>query len=683
MAMTATQQPGTTPTTMQRPLQPDDLFNLTLVGDVTISPDGGTVVYVQTRMDRGANEYRADLWVVATAGGTARQLTREPRVAGMPRYSPDGTWLAFTSDRAEKGKRHLYTMPTDGGEARQLTHGEYGVGDYSWSPDSTRLVFTRTETEGKRHEDAATKKDDLPPEQRVTDDVRTIDRVRNKLDGRGWTYDRRTHLWLVDLEGQESRLTHGPYDETAPAWSPDGYRIAYVSRRGDDADFHNNFDLYVRYIEGDVERLLPTPPGPLDAPVWSPDSALIAYVGSDQLDGAGANSDLWVIPPHVTDAGAARNLTGGSDMSIGLDVGSDARAGLSAMRPAWSPEGDALYAVASVRGDSPLWRVSLEDGAMTQVVGGTRQVQSFAWDAKGETLALNLGDLRNPGDVYVSTDGAASARRTDTNGAFFAGVELARPEAFTYTGPKGWEVHGWLVPPVGVAEDVKAPLVLEIHGGPHTAYGNAFNFEFQLLAAQGWGVLFTNPRGSTGYGEAFTKASNDDWGGDDYRDLMAGVDAALARAPWADAERLGVLGGSYGGYMTNWIVTQTPRFKAAVTLRSICNMVSKWGTSDIGYYGNDLQWGGPPWTNMAFYLERSPLTHVANVTTPLLILHAENDLRCRIEQGEQFFTALKYLRREVKMVRFPDEGHELSRSGQPLHRLENAQQIVGWFRDHL
>ncbi len=667
----------------KRPIQPEDLFNLTFVGDVTISPDGSTVVHVQTRMDRGANEYRADLWAVAASGGAPRQLTREARVAGMPRYSPDGKWLAFTSDRAEKGTRHLYALPTDGGEARQLTRGTYGVGDYSWSPDSTRLVFTRTEIEGKRHEDADTKKDETPPDERVTDDVRTIDRVRNKLDGRGWTHDRRTHLWIVNLDGQESRLTDGPYDETAPAWSPDGWRVAYVSRRGNDADFHDNDDLYIRYIEGDVEQLIPTPPGPLDAPAWSPDSALIAYVGSDQPDAAGANSDLWVIPPYVQDAGAARNLTGGSNISIGLDVGSDARAGLSAMRPAWSPKGDALYVVASVRGDSPLWRVSLKDGAMTQVVGGARQVQSFAHDAKGKTLALNLGDVLDPGDVYVSAGGAAPGRRTDANGAFFAGVELSVPESFTYTGPQGWDVHGWLVPPVGVADGAKAPLILEIHGGPHTAYGNAFNFEFQLLAAQGWGVLFTNPRGSTGYGEAFTKASNDDWGGGDYGDLIAGVDAALDRAPWADADRLGVLGGSYGGYMTNWIVTQTQRFKAAVTLRSICNMVSKWGTSDIGYYGNDLQWGGPPWANMAFYLDRSPLTHVANVTTPLLILHAENDLRCRIEQGEQFFTALKYLRREVRMVRFPDEGHELSRSGQPLHRLENARLIVGWFRDHL
>jgi dipeptidyl aminopeptidase/acylaminoacyl peptidase len=225
--------------------------------------------------------------------------------------------------------------------------------------------------------------------------------------------------------------------------------------------------------------------------------------------------------------------------------------------------------------------------------------------------------------------------------------------------------------------------VLEIHGGPHAAYGEAFFFEFQVLAGQGHGVLFINPRGSTGYSERFTMASNDDWGGNDYRDLMLGVDTAIARNAWIDPARLGVTGGSFGGYMTNWIVTQTDRFKAAVTQRSISNMISKWGVSDIGYMGNDLQWGGPPWENLQFYLDRSPLMHVTKVVTPLLIIHSERDLRCPIEQGEQFFTALKYLRREVEMVRFPDEGHELSRSGQPLHRLERLQRIAGWFRDRL
>jgi len=683
MTSTATETQATTNTdamTEKRSVRADDLFNLTFVGDVTISPDGATICYVQTRMDRAENVYRSDLWVVPTDGSReARPFTNVPRTVASPHYAPDGRYLAFLADRDEKGKRQLWIIPTVGGEARRLTSGDTSVNDYAWSPDGARLVFTR----GEKYPVPPPPNETDPATERVTDDVLTIDRVRNRADGRGWTFNTRTHLWLVDCEGQETRLTGGDYDETSPAWSPDGAQIAFVSRRMADADFTNTSDLYIIPATGGDACLIPTPAGPLDTPAWSPDGARIAYTGSDRPNVAGVNTHLWVVPADATDAGVARNLMGHVDLSVGLDVASDSRAGLSGMRPAWSPDGAALYIAASVRGTTPLWRVPLDGGEMTRVVDGPRQVQSCAWDAAGHTLALNLGDALNPGEVFVSAGGAEPHRLTTANAAFFATVNLVAPEPFAFTGPKGWEIAGWLMKPAGYTAGQMYPCVLEIHGGPHTAYGEAFLFEFQLLAAQGWGVLAVNPRGSTGYGEPFTMASNDDWGGDDYRDLIAGVDAALERAPWIDAARLGVTGGSYGGYMTNWIITQTDRFKAAVTQRSICNMVSKWGTSDIGYFGNDLQWGGPPWDNMPFYLDRSPLTHVRNVVTPLLIIHSERDLRCPIEQGEQFFTALKYLRRTVQMVRFPDEGHELSRSGQPGHRLERLNRIVGWFRDHL
>jgi len=448
-----------------------------------------------------------------------------------------------------------------------------------------------------------------------------------------------------------------------------------------DADFTNATELYVMPAAGGEARRLPTPEGPADAPAWSPDGTRIAFVGSGRANVAGAVSHLWVIPAA---GGVARDLTPDLDRNIGLDVSSDSRAGLTATRPVWSPDSNALFFLASTRGTTPLWRIVLDGNGPERIVDGVRQVQSFAFAPDDGTLALNLGDGLNPGDVYVRTEPDAEMRRlTDANGAFFDTVALVAPEAFTYEGAEGWEVQGWLMPPIGQRDGEKYPLILEIHGGPHTAYGEMFFFEFQCLAAQGQGVILINPRGSTGYGERFTMASNDDWGGNDYRDLMLGVDTAIARAPWIDPARLGVTGGSFGGYMTNWIVTQTDRFKAAVALRSICNMISKWGVSDIGYHGNGLQWGGPPWENLQFYLDRSPLTHVTKVVTPLLLIHSERDLRCPIEQAEQFFTALKYLRREVELVRFPDEGHELSRSGQPLHRLERLQRIAGWFRDHL
>ncbi|MGI8858390.1 MAG: prolyl oligopeptidase family serine peptidase [Thermomicrobiales bacterium] len=666
-------------TTTRRPLRADDLFNLTFIGDVAISPDGWTICYVQTRMDRETNEYQSDLWTIHSNGvvGDATRFTHEARTVGQPRWSPDGRWLAFLSDRDGKGKRQIWVIPTTdiGGEARRLTSGDTAVSDYAWAPDSARLAFVRGE-----------KLMPLPPAEeptgRVTDDVLTITRIRNKADGRGFIYDRRNHLWTVTLDGVETRLTEGDHDNISPTWSPDSSAIAFISKRMADADFTNATELYIVADTGGEARRLPTPDGPVDAPAWSPDGAHIAFTGNGQANIAGKVSQLWVIP--ADGSGAALSLTPTLDLNIGLDVSSDSRAGLSGTRPVWSSESGALFFLASTRGMTPLWRVALDGGEPCRVVDGMRQVQSFAFSADGGTFVLNLADGVNPGDLYTGTETGSEPRRlTDANGAFFATVEFVAPEAFTYEGAEGWGVQGWLMPPVGRSENERYPCVLEIHGGPHTAYGDMFTFEFQLLAAQGHGVLFINPRGSTGYGESFTMASNDDWGGNDYRDLMLGVDAAIDRAPWIDPQRLGVTGGSFGGYMTNWIVTQTDRFKAAVTQRSICNMVSKWGVSDIGYLGNDLQWGGPPWENLQFYLDRSPLTHVKNVVTPLLIIHSERDLRCPIEQGEQFFTALKYLRREVEMVRFPDEGHELSRSGQPLHRLERLQRLTGWFRDHL
>lgn len=353
-------------------------------------------------------------------------------------------------------------------------------------------------------------------------------------------------------------------------------------------------------------------------------------------------------------------------------------------RPVWTAAGDALFVLGSHHGDTPLWRVAIHSGAVERLIGEGLLVESFALDAKRESIVLAIAGSVQPGDLYAGTPAVPVTRRLTTlNDAFLATVQLSPPQPVSVTAANGWQVAGWLVEPPERARPDRCPLILAIHGGPHAAYGNGFMFEFQFLAAQGWAVLFLNPRGSTSYGEQFAVASNEDWGGADYRDLMSGLDAVLASHQWIDSDRLGVAGGSYGGYMTNWIVAHTARFRAAVTERSVSNFVSKWGTSDIGFFGNSRQWGGAPWENPEFYRERSPLTHVVNITTPLLILHSEQDLRCRIEQAEQLFTALKYLRREVEFVRFPDEGHELSRSGQPLHRLERLQRIATWFQRYL
>jgi dipeptidyl aminopeptidase/acylaminoacyl peptidase len=376
--------------TARRPMRADDLFSLNFVGDVTVSPDGRTICYVQTRMDRETNAYQSDLWAVPVSGGAgdAVRFTHQARGVGQPRWSPDGRWLAFLSDREEKGKRQLWVIPTGGvgGEAGRLTSGETAVSDFAWSPDGARLAFVRGE-----------KIAPPPPKEgtagRVTEDVLTITRIRNKADGRGFIHDRRNHLWVVALDGTETRLTEGDHDNTSPTWSPDGGSIAFVSKRMADADFTNAMELWVVPATGGEARRLPATTGPLDTPAWSPDGALIAYVGSDRANVAGARSGLWVVP---ADGGAPRTLTAALDLNVGLDVSSDSRAGLSAARPVWSPDGGALLFLASTRGDTPLWRVGLDGGAPQRVIDGNRQVQSFACSADGATLALNIGDASTP-----------------------------------------------------------------------------------------------------------------------------------------------------------------------------------------------------------------------------------------------------------------------------------------------
>ena len=649
-----------------RPVTAEDVLAFKIVGDPQLSPDGSWVVCTVTTADLQANEYQTHLWLVPSGGGAPRQLTTAKGRDTAPRWSPDGRQVAFISDRG--GDKQVWVIDVDGGEARAVTSGSLAPGEVCWSPDGRRLAFVG-KPQPKPGPDAS--------------DVRVISRLRYKQDGEGFWDGRWKQVMVVAAGGGGAAAVTGEAcDHTNPAWSPDGRWIAYAANPEPDADLTNVTDIWIVPAEGGgPPRRLTRGIGPAGQPAWSPDGARIAYVGHDNACRQATNSQLWLVS---TAGGEPACLTRAFDRSIGHHIITDQRAHPSAGALQWTPEGARIVCMYADGGTTQIASCAVADGTVRPETSGEHELIGCSLDRRGQRVACVVSDAGSPGEVAVQDLGAGPLRRiSDWNGALLATLALAAPERFQFSSVDGWPVEGWALRPPAAPAGERLPTVLEIHGGPHGAYGCAFFHEFQLLAASGYGVVYLNPRGSQGYGQTFTAATRHDWGGKDYEDLMHGLQHAVSRFDWIDAERLGVAGGSYGGYMTNWIVGHTQRFTAAVTMRSISNAYSQWGTSDLAYHKGFWEFPGDPWESPDFYLERSPITYVREMRTPLLILHSENDLRCPIEQGEQLFVALKKLGVPTLFVRFPGESHDLSRNGQPKHRIERLKHILAWFDTYL
>ncbi|HLW47602.1 MAG TPA: S9 family peptidase [bacterium] len=650
-----------------RPMTIDDLTAIPVLNDPQLSPDGTQVAFTVTRPDRDANTYRIQLWLVPAAGGEPRQLTTAQAKDTAPRWSPDGTRLVFLSDRG--GDKQVWVIPVSGGEARALTSGRLSPADPVWSPDGRWIAFV-----GKPD----------PARTRDESDIKVILRLRYKQDGEGFWDGRWKQIFVVPAAGGPARqVTAGDYDHLCPVWSPDGTSLAYTANDSPDADLGNTADVWVVAAGGGANpRRVTKGLGPAQAPAWSPDGRWLAYVGHDNAAWGATNWGVWIVPSAGGDPVC---LTAGEDRSAGHHLVTDSRVHASSGGLTWSRDGARLFFMVTDGGSTQIASIAApaRPGALRLETRGAHDLTGCSLDRATRRVVCIEGDAATPGEVAVFDVGGDIRRVTDLTGTALRPLALARPERFEFDTPDGWTVEGWVMRPANPVYGDRAPAVLEIHGGPHGAYGNAFFHEFQVLAAQGYGVVYLNPRGSQGYGQRFTAATRHDWGGGDYDDLMRGLDHALAAHPWIDRERLGVAGGSYGGFMTNWIVGHTGRFRAAVTMRSISNAYSQWGTSDLAYMKGMWEYPGDPWEAPQFYLERSPITYVRQMRTPLLILHSEQDYRCPIEQGEQLFVALKKLGVPVLFVRFPNESHDLSRNGQPRHRLERLRHIVEWFRTYL
>ena len=659
------------PRSQRRPLTADDLASIAVVDRPRLSPDGTQVAFTIARPDLEAKAYRSAVWTVPFDGGTPRQLTSGAGRDRSASWSPDGRWLAFISDRdGERGQ--VFVIPTDGGEARRLTKGLPGIEGLAWSPKSDRLAFVSR----VRPEDQPTILNDGP----TPPVVREIRRIKHRFDGRG-LLDGRNHVFVVDLPADAAKapeprqITDGDWDDAAPAWSPDGATIAFASNRAADRDWGDVGDIYTVSANGGRPKKLTRSKHSLYGASWSPDGQTLACLGRTLDAPSGANVRLWTVPAA---GGDPTDLTASLDVTIGSDVLSDVRAGHVTVPPLWSDDGSRIRVLVSDHGNVRLDELRVDGSGWRTVVGGDRCLLDV--DGSGDRLVYSATEPSIPGDVYAAaSDGSNERRLTCVNAGVLDDVALATPEHLEVVGAGGQTVEGWLLPGKGRG---KRPLVLEIHGGPHALYGNAFFFEFQLLAAHGYHVLFTNPRGSKGYGERFCSEIAGGWGSLDYQDLMAATDLVVQRSD-VDSGRLGVAGGSYGGYMTNWIVGHTTRFKAAVTMRCLSNFLSFYGTSDIGPWFGERELAGSPRDQMQRYWELSPLAHVEKVETPILILHGEQDLRCPQEQAEQWFVSLRRLGKTAEFLRFPEESHDMSRNGRIDRRLLRLNRIVDWFDRYL
>jgi dipeptidyl aminopeptidase/acylaminoacyl peptidase len=577
-------------------------------------------------------------------------------------------------------------MRLHGGEAETIVEMDGSFSDVSVAPDGTRVLCTfrpADPPDGKAEEDQLRDRQGDDPREKAAPVFRHVDRLFYRLDGTGFLPQAEGQVWVFDLEsGQGTQLTREKNGAANPAFSPDGRHVVYVTNRerNPDLDMHLG-QLVVMAATGGKARVLDAPPGPKSLPAFSPDGTRIAYIGHDDVE------NPWYEPGRVWTVaargkGTARCVCPRFAHSAADVTGSDCGEGFFELQPRWSRDGRWLHFISCHEGATVLYRVRARGGDPECLTPGKHHLQSVDVSDDG---SLAVGVLSTPvRPPEVATFDLATgemAWATEFHHDWLREIAVQRPKEVRVRSADGTRVHGWILTPPGAPKRRKHPAIIEVHGGPMTQYGFSFFHELQMLAAAGYVVGYANPRGSMGYGREFAEAIKADWGNLDFADVMAFTDR-VAEEPGVDASRIGITGGSYGGYMTNWAVGHTRRFKAAVTQRCVSDLVPFFGSSDVGYLF-PRTFGDVPWKARERYEAMSPLTYAPRIRTPLLIIHSENDLRCGIEQAENLYATLKVLKRKVEMVRFPEESHGLSRGGRPDRRLVRLERILEWFERHL